>query len=274
MGNKKTGENYDVPEPELLGSNDVIVEVANTPEDKIGRLKVVTERYIREEYLQGIPFANIPLIPDPIVQEDGYAVLKNVLEENLFEKFLETGMLFQFIDDQIFYLDKYHWQSVEFVAKTRDGYAGSTRIIQDNRNITPSFALPILTDESIRIKESWIPRIKDINSELSQFAKTKEAKPTVPIALLRAAAQYSRAHDIEEWLATTDNSVIKLLNGWIFNFNLPKIGPSVKYLGSESTPVLINIEESIRNSLQKNNSMARFLGGEKGVEGFEWYTGL
>jgi hypothetical protein len=161
------------------------------------------------------------------------------------------------------------------VAKTKEGYGGSTRIIQDNIDITPSFPLPILTDKCIEIEESWRPKINGIHSELSQFAKTKEAKGTVPVALLRAAAQYSRTHNIEKWLATTDNSVVRLLNGWIFNFNLPKIGPSVKYLGSESTPILIDIERSIKNASQKENSkdMARFLAGEDNVEGFEWYTG-
>jgi hypothetical protein len=275
MNNNNTVEHFDSPKPEILGDNDVIVEVANTPEDQIGRLGVVTQRYIREGYLQGIPFANIHLSPDTIVQENGYSILKDTLEEDLFEKFLETGMLFQFIDGHTFYLDKYHWQSVQFVAKTKEGYGGSTRIIQDNIDITPSFPLPILTDKCIEIEESWRPKINGIHSELSQFAKTKEAKGTVPVALLRAAAQYSRTHNIEKWLATTDNSVVRLLNGWIFNFNLPKIGPSVKYLGSESTPILIDIERSIKNASQKENSkdMARFLAGEDNVEGFEWYTG-
>ncbi len=67
-----------------------------------------------------------------------------------------------------------------------------------------------------------------------------------------------------------------MLNGIYFNFGLPKIGPSVRYLGSESTPQIINIEQAIQNADEKVSSrnMARFLRGENDIQGFEWYTGV
>ena len=271
-----SNEDFVFPEKKNLDEREVVVGVVDTPEQEIGRLNVVTDRYIREGYLQGIPFANINEDPTKITQAGGLQFLEDSLEKDLFKKFLDTGMLLQFKSNYRFYFDKYHWQSIHFVAQTRDGYVGSARLIFNNRdNTEPSFDLPIFTDKKIKINEAWRPRIKDISSEFSQFAKTKESIPTVPVALLRIAAQYSRNHNIKEWLATTDNSVLRLLNGWIFNFKLPKLGPSVNYLGSESTPVLIEIEDTIKNALQEKNGkkMAMFLSGEHDVEGFEWYTG-
>ena len=138
--------------------------------------------------------------------------------------------------------------------------------------------MPTREEESIQIEDNWKERAKTVKAELSQFAKQKEpyVPATVSLGLLRAAAQYSRANNIEEWLATIDNSVVRLFNGFMFNFDLPKIGPGVKYLGSESTPVLINIEQAIQNAQRKASSqdIARFLKGENDIKGFEWYNGI
>jgi len=259
-----------------LSDREVSVGLASTSQEKIGRLEVVTDRYIREGYLQGIPFARVDLKAEDVVQENGLGLLYDFLDEDLFEKFIKEGLLLRFTDGQQLYLDKYHWQSAQFVAKTKQGYVGSIRLIMDhNDSEIDMYRLPTLTDENIQIDEEWKERVIHICAELSQFAKLKEAPSTVSVALLRIAAQYSRANNIPEWLATTDNSVVRLLNGFVFNFGLPKIGPSVKYLGSDSTPVLINIEESIGNAETKGSSegIAKFLKGED-VKGFEWYTGV
>lgn len=268
-------EDFIIKEREI-GENEVCVGLASTPEEKIGRLEVVTDRYMREGYLQGIPFAAVNLSAEEVVEENGLGKLYDSLDENLFGKFIKEGLLLRFIDGNQFYLDKYHWQSAQFVAKTKQGYVGSVRLIMNDPQ-QEQFELPTLKEESIIIDENWKERASKVNSELSQFAKQKEpyVPATVSIGLLRIAAQYSRANNILEWLATTDNSVVKLLNGFMFNFELPKIGPSVKYLGSESTPVLINIEQAIQNAERKGSSqeIARFLRGENGIKGFEWYTG-
>lgn len=259
-----------------LSEGEVSVGLAVTSEEKIGRLEVVTDRYIREGYLQGIPFARVDLKAEDVVQENGLGLLYDALDEGLFEKFINEGLLLRFSGGQQLYLDKYHWQSAQFVAKTSQGYVGSVRLIMDHKDSEINmYKLPTLTDKKIQIEEEWREKVSHVTAELSQFAKLKEAPATVSVALLRIAAQYSRANKIEEWLATTDNLVVRLLNGYYFNFGLPKIGPSVRYLGSESTPVLINIEESIKNAETKGSSegMAKFLRGED-VKGFEWYTGV
>ena len=266
-----------IPEKEL-GENEICVGLATTPEEKIGRLGVVTDRYIREGYLQGIPFAKVDLEARDVVEENGIGLLYDSLSEDLFDKFIKEGLLLRFSGGEQLYLDKYHWQSAQFVAKTRAGYVGSVRIIMyDEGSKLNLFKLPTLVEQDINIDSEWKEKANTVKAELSQFAKIKEpyVPATVSIGLLRIAAQYSRANNIDEWVATTDNSVVKLLNGFMFNFDLPKIGPSVKYLGSESTPVLINIEQAIGNAEKKGSSedIARFLRGDD-VKGFEWYTGV
>lgn len=261
-----------------IGENEVCVGLATTPEEKIGRLNVVTDRYIREGYLQGIPFAKVDLDAKDVVEENGIGLLYDNLSEDLFDKFIKEGLLLRFNGGEQLYLDKYHWQSAQFVAKTRAGYVGSVRIIMtDEDSGLTNFPLPTLVEKGIKIDPEWRDKADKVKAELSQFAKTKEpyVPATVSIGLLRVAAKYSRANNIEEWVATTDNSVVKLLNGFMFNFDLPKIGPSVKYLGSESTPVLINIEQAIGNAEKKGSSegIAKFLRGDD-VSGFEWYTGV
>lgn len=259
-----------------LREGEVIVGVATTPEEKIERLEVVTDRYKLQGYLQGVPFAWVDLDAKEVVEDNGYSLLEQNLEPAVLEKFLKEGLLISFRDSEQLYIDKYHWQSIQFVARNEQGYVGSVRLIMD----TPDdqhckFGLPTLCDKAIEIDEEWREAANKVTAELSQFAKLKEAPASVTVGLLRAVAQYSKKNNIEEWVATTDNMVVKLLNGIFFNFGLPKIGKSVQYLGSESTPILINIEQSLKNAEEKASSkeMARFIRGEE-VKGFEWYTGI
>ncbi len=259
-----------------LRDGEVIVGIASSPEEKIGRMQVVTDRYMFQGYLQGIPFVKMDLDARDVVGEGGFSLLEEHLDPEKLEDFMKEGLLISFMNEDPLYIDKYHWQSVQFVGITNQGYVGSVRLIMSNpTSEVPTFKLPTLTDRKIKIEKEWKKAVKHIPAELSQFAKLKSAPGTVSVALLRAAAQYSRANGIEEWVATTDNLVIRLLNGIYFNFGLPKIGPSVCYLGSESTPILINIEESLNNAEQKASSKdtAKFLKGEA-VPGFEWYTGI
>ena len=263
----------DVLEKDNIAEGEVLVGIASTPEDKIGRLEVVTNRYKLQGYLQGVPFAWVDLEAKDVVQDQGFDLLEKNLTPEVFEKFLQEGLLISFQDDKQLYLDKYHWQSIQFVAKNNTGYVGSVRLIMDSPE--NKFGLPTLEEDSIRIEEEYLDLCRSIKAELSQFAKIKQAPATVSVALLRIAAQFSKANEIKEWVATTDNLVIRLLNGVYFNFDLPKIGPSVHYLGSESTPILIDIDKSLDNAERKESSkdMARFIRGEE-VQGFEWYTGI
>jgi len=64
------------------------------------------------------------------------------------------------------------------------------------------------------------------------------------------------------------------LSSYVFCIDINKIGPPIEYLGSLSTPVLININETLKNMEDKrsNKLLADFLRGQT-VEGFEWYVG-
>lgn len=272
-------QNYSESQDKETENNKINFCVIETPQEDIGRLEVVTDRYIREGYLQGMPFASVSLKADDVVGNDGLDLLSSELDTETFDKFMNEGLLLRFEDGIQIYLDKYHWQSVRFVAENNGEYVGSVRLIMDSGGLNYNhFPLPTLSDKNIHIYPEWEEKARAVQAELSQFAKAKgpNAPATVSVGLLRIAAQYSRAHDINEWLATTDNSVVRLLNGFLFNFDLPKIGPSVKYLGSESTPVYINIEECIKNAEKKEatKDMASFLRGENNIAGFEWYKGI
>jgi len=259
-----------------IGEREVFVGIAETPEQKIGRLGVVTERYKHEGYLQDVGVAYSDLCAEEIVGDDGFVLLEETLPSELFKEFLGNGLLIVFKDGQQLYIDKYNWQSIPFVAQTKDGFVGSVRIIlQSGKGDNPEFPLPTLTDKDIVIEDDWREKTNDIKAELSQFAKLKHTHPGVAVALLRIASIYSKRNNIDSWVATTDNLVVKLLNGVYFNFNLPKMGPSVEYLGSLSTPIFIDIERALLSAegYESSKSTAKFIRGED-IPGFEWYTGI
>lgn len=169
-----------------------------------------------------------------------------------------------------FYIDKYLWRSVPIVAKDSTGYIASARLIlADGEN-----SLPTLTAPEIEIYGNWREEAGKAQAEISQLAKVKGGHSGAMVAMLRVANLYSQKARIESWIATTDNRVMKLLNG-LMKFNVLQIGVPVRYLGSESTPGLINIEGSLQ-SIKTNGSpeLERFLRGERNVQGFEWYKGV
>ena len=263
------------PEKEIR-EGEVIVGIAETPEQKIGRLKVVTERYKHEGYLEDIGVSYSELSGEEIVGDDGFILLEQTLPKELFDEFIKNGLLLVSKEGDQLYIDKYHWQSIQFVAETKEGYVGSVRLILNSEQTdNPVFPLPTLKDPDIVIEEEWKPRVANVKAELSQFAKQEHSHPGVAVALLRAASLYSKANNIEEWVATTDNRVVKMLNGVYFNFNLPKMGPSVRYMGSLCTPIYIDIERALCSAESYESSLdtAKFIRGED-IKGFGWYTGV
>lgn len=260
----------------VIEEGEVVVGIAETAEQKIGRLEVVTDRYKHEGYLADVGVSYPGLSAEEIVGDEGFVLLKGTLPEELFDEFMRKGLLLVSEEGKQLYVDKYHWQSIQFVAETQAGYVGSVRLILNSEETDrPVFPLPTLTDPDIVIEEKWKEKASKVKAELSQFAKQAHSHPGIAVALLRVASLYSKRNNIEEWVATTDNRVVKLLNGVFFNFNLPKIGPSVDYLGSLSTPIYIDIEEalSFAESYDSSRATARFIRGED-ITGFEWYTGV
>lgn len=259
-----------------IQEGEVVIGKAETPEQMIGRLEVVTERYKNEGYLDEISVYYSELETEAIVGEDGFSVLEGNLPLDLYDEFMKKGLVIVSKEGKQLYIDKYHWQSIQFVAETTEGCVGSVRIILDkDQDGIPVFPLPTLTDSDIQLSPEWEEIACATKAELSQFAKVRNAHPGVAVGLLRAAYMCSLENGIEAWVATTDNRVVRMLNGTYLNFNLPKIGPSVMYLGSLSTPIYIDLEEALRSSEGYDSSYmtARFLRGED-IPGFEWYTGV
>ncbi|MBN2016070.1 hypothetical protein JW766_04525 [Candidatus Dojkabacteria bacterium] len=255
-----------VMEYESLGEQEVAVGLAETVEQQVGRLSVVTDRYDKQGYLVDVPSYDLEAGADELIT-GGMDYLRGVLDPDIYERFLREGVVFNLKNGVRMYLDKYHWQSVGFVAVTREGYVGSARLV-----FLGEFGLPTQEDGHIVIDPEYAERASGAQAEFSQFAKLKSTHPGVAVALLRAAYQYSKSVGVEEWLATTDNFVIRLLNGAYFNFALPRIGETVFYLGSDSTPVWIDLEKALDSAYAKETSrdMSRFIRGER-PEGFEWF---
>lgn len=247
--------------------------IATDPVDVIGRLSVVTERYQQEGYLQDIFSIPTSLTPEEVVGDDGFNQLSRVLSEEEFLAFLDHGIVLTFQDGTQLYIDKYQWQSVPFVAINAAGYVGSARLIQKGGALPTQFELPTLSDPRIQIFTERQAEARLVPVEFSQFAKAKGTPPLVPIGLLRRAVEYSDDHGITQWIATTDTRVVRLLNGTFFNFGLPRIGPTVVYLGSDSTPILITIEDALQSAARHDTSweIAAFLRGTADMPGFEWY---
>lgn len=233
------------------------IGLANTLEDNIGRLSLVTERYTLEGYLDDVKEIDTDLEPSEIITRPGFQILKDSLSKEDFESFMETGIVLKFPNKQKLYIDKYHWNSVPFFAKSGKDYIGSARLIIKN-----GYGLPTSEDPQIKIYENWKETAKKSIAEFSQFAVKKGASPAkVSVGLLREAYQYSKKVNIDAWLATIDDNVKKFLNGRFFNFGLPQIGETVRYLGSNSTPIFIDLEKSLSNaeSIDSSKEMARYI---------------
>ena len=241
--------------------------------DRIGRLQVLTDRYQKQGYLESVAEVAVECSPEEVLN-GGIDLIMSLFPPEVYESFVGgDGVLARFPESSRLFIDKYLWQSVEFTARYGDNYAGSVRIILCGEEYP--FNLPTLDSEEIEIYPDWQEKAQVVRAELSQFAKAKGAPATVAIGLLRAAVLYSKAMGIDVWLGTTDAAVHRLLNGTYFNFNLPKIGDTVFYLGSQSTPVYIHLDNALDNAEQKPESeqVSKFIRGKIKDE-FDWYIGV
>ncbi len=272
-------------------SGEVSAGVAIKFEDQIGRLRVATDRYQAEGYLAGIHTLDIPKehgIED-ILAVNGLQLIQETLSEDQFADFWKHGIVFN-TDFGPLYIDRYHWSSIPLVAKTlspsgEQMYIGSARIIF--RGDDSCISLPIFDDPTIhiyddnRLQEEGVDPsdIRNIRAEFSQFAKAERLRDIHRFAgntILRVSYFISKLIGLDAWLATTDNRVVKVLNG-LYVFNLPKIGDTVDYMGSQSQPVLIVLDAALNNAENSEHAndnsreIARFIRGE---ETPDWYRGV
>jgi len=240
---------------EISSNNKYSIKKVTTIEEHISRYLLVTQKYAQKGYLDGIE--KIP-VSQPI--ESLLSIGNNgTKNESLFKDALNTeGKLISDGVNDIF-LDKYRSNSICFLAKDYIDVYGSARLIMRD-----SQGLPTINDPAIQIFDDYRYVYNEDIAEFSQFV-VKDGKCThISIGLLKIAFQYSTTKlNIHKWVATIDNSVLRFLNSRFFNFNLTAIGPRVYYLGSECTPVLIDLNRALDNSrrLESSRKIAEYILG-------------
>lgn len=215
--------------------------IATTREDRCKRLLIATDRYLQENY---------------IVSED--------------------------LNDQGLYIDKYERSSIPLVAKVltkndqgvyEEQVVSSLRLVM---NVSPH-GLPINSDDDIEVDPEYSFLVSAAPFEWSQLASVVNAH--VPkgsnafYGLIRTSFELMYALGQNYAVATIDDRVRKLLNQRN-NFDLISVGPTVDYMGSLSTPTLIDIADVIRSTAtsKRNKPLADFLATGTAV-GFQWYQG-
>jgi len=234
----------------LSENNCVHISKANSITDQMARYYVLTEIYYQKNYLGKIQTANLDKDYVDFLSSKDMSSVKNGFDGKDYDEFLQNGLLIKFKENSPIYIDKFHWNSIPFIAYTGDEIVGSARLIQPD-----GLGLPTIHDPQIKIWDEfkWIFNRKCV--EFSQYAVKRGFGAPISIGLLKIAYLFSKFElNIDTWVATIDNSVLRLLNSRFFNFNLPPIGPMVDYLGSSSTPVLIDLEQALNNAAAVDTS--------------------
>jgi hypothetical protein len=276
---------------EPTSPNEVCVGVALDPIDIVGRLEVVNDRYKHQGYLEEVgcmEMSDCDLLL--AIQRDGEELFRSLIPEGRVEEF-ETHGLRVVTEYGEFYIDKYHWRSIQIVAKSinQEGdlvFLASSRIVLPDGSETGG--LPTHDDPSLSIfpngeLEKVGLSMDDINAasvEFSQYARRRGLKGNhmfSALGVLRASFLLSKRLGIKSWIASIDDRVISLLNGTYFRFQLPKVGDTAYYLGSPSTPVLVEMQKALDNASDGDNATEQsrfssgFIQGQFGDMG--WYIG-
>lgn len=236
---------------EISSNNKYSIKKVTTIEEHISRYLLVTQKYAQKGYLDGIE-------KNPVSKKIEDLFSNREIDLIIIDSLSMEGKL---ISDGVkeIYLDKYHSSSICFLAKDNVDVYGSARLIMQN-----SQGLPTINDPAIQIFDDYRYVYNEDCAEFSQFV-VKDGKSThISIGLLKIAFQYSTTMlNIHKWVATIDNSVLRFLNSRFFNFDLAAIGPRVYYLGSECTPVLIDLNRALDNSrrLESSRKIAEYILG-------------
>ena len=113
----------------IIDDDKIYFGLALTPEEKINRLIIVTNRYIQEGYLENTSFIKLNMKAEDVIADNGLSLVLDHLSSDLIDVFMKYGLLIEFNGGIKLYLDKYHWQSEQFVAKNKTGHVGSLRLI-------------------------------------------------------------------------------------------------------------------------------------------------
>jgi hypothetical protein len=190
----------------MTENSKLIVENAITIQDQISRYLLVTEKYKQKGYLQDVSKIQVPLKVEDILLMDDYLLLHKEISSLELEILLKGGAIVNDGSIELF-LDKYHWNSVQFTAKFNTDTVGSARLITK-----ASFGLPTLTESRIKLFDDYKFVHDELCGEFSQFVVRDGRYANASAGLIKLAYQYSITQlQIFKWVATIDNSVLKLL---------------------------------------------------------------
>ena len=231
---------------ENLENQKFLLKKTTSIEEQIARYVLVTQKYAQKGYLEAVEKIQI----NDKIENLLLAGNKNLINELVkCNDLTSEGKLISDGFMEIFF-DKYHWSSTCFVASDGLNALGSARLItKDSRG------LPTFDDPGISIFDEYKFLYQEDCVEFSQFVVKDGMCTHISVGLLKLAYQYSMSvMRIKKWVATIDNSVLKFLNSRFFNFDLMAIGPCAYYLGSECTPVIIDLDCAIENSAKHESS--------------------
>jgi hypothetical protein len=106
----------------IINDEKIYFGLALTPEEIINRLIIVTNRYMQESYLENTSFIKLNMKAEDVIADNGLSLVLDHLSSDLINIFIKNGLLIEFNEGIKLYLDKYQWQSEQFVAKNKTGY--------------------------------------------------------------------------------------------------------------------------------------------------------
>lgn len=236
--------------------------LATTPKQQLDRLIVATQRYLDEGYLKDLGEA---VSIEGMLPESLFDMSLDQFSSSLSEadraRFMHDGVMVRIADLEL-YVDKWLFEdTIPIVGyEKKDGKVvptGSVRLILPKRGRD----IPLFDNQSIAIDPEQLDSATLSQAELSQLAIVQGATRGMASALLRKAVEVGRKLNMLTWAAVIDgkevqddngdkklSGVLGLLNGSAYAFGLPSIGPSVYHVGSDTTPVLIDVDKALDNA--------------------------
>lgn len=169
--------------------------------------------------------------------------LKQKAIEYHHRRYSEVGF---FKDNEV---DPYIEYSTYFVAQSFEKIIGVTRLIH-----LPFNELPTIKEFNIYdIPKARLLQI-DSNRVAEVSAFTKSPQSDCGLDLIKTIIQFSRETNITHWICCIDERVFKYMHR-MFKFPFEVIGDSRVYLGSNTIPCVLDIEESLATLKEKRKAL-------------------
>ena len=153
--------------------------------------------------------------------------------------------------------DKYDPYSVFFIVKDKKNgqLAGTVRLIKKK-----SHELPLESEFGVKIdKENDNGRMLEVSRLIvaKDYRKSAKGQHYVLFLLFRMALNYCIDYDYNILVAELDNRILQILKKIGIEFKV--LGKAKMFMGSVSTPILINIQKGIENLKRKNYLLWKIL---------------